>query len=59
MRIEKVEKLTTIYMLELNTSFNNKFKVNIKSWIDFEKVHRVIKFKSKSLAKPYIVRILS
>ena len=32
---------------------HQKFKTNMKSWISFEKVHRVIKFNQKDCLKPY------
>ena len=33
---------------------HKKFKTSIKSWISFEKVHRVIKFNQNFWIKPYI-----
>ena len=33
---------------------HKKFKTNIKSWISFEKVHRIVKFNQKAWLKSYI-----
>ena len=33
---------------------HKKFKTSTKSWISFEKVHRVIKFNHNAWLKPYI-----
>ena len=33
---------------------HNKFKRSIKLWINFEKIHKVIKFNQNAQLKPYI-----
>ena len=51
----KVEKLAT-NLHDKNECYTHKqFKTGIKSWLSFEKVHRVIKFNQKDCIKPYIV----
>ena len=41
-------------MKTLNRYYTKKFKTSIKSWISFEKLHRIIKFKQKVWLKSHI-----
>ena len=56
MKTEKIEKvLANLHdKTEYAIHINMKFKTCIKSWISFEKVHKVIKFNQNSWLKPYI-----
>ena len=53
MKTEKVEKLVTNSHDKIEIR-NKKFRASIKSWISFEKVHRVITFNQKAWLKSYI-----
>ena len=53
MKIEKVQKLVANFHDKKICYSHQKFKTSMKSWISFEKVHRVIKFNQKDCLKPY------
>ena len=48
MKIHEVEELVPNLHDKKISYLHNKFKATIKSWISFEKVHRVIKFNQKA-----------
>ena len=54
MKIEKVQKFVANFHDKKKICYSHqKFKTSMKSWISFEKVHRVIKFNQKDCLKPY------
>ena len=56
MKIEKFQKFVANFHDKKKKKIcysHQKFKTSMKSWISFEKVHRVIKFNQKDCLKPY------